>query len=279
MKTSLSTPQIKSIEAKILNISRTTGRSSMETRTLFLLERAVARILLDSLLQDHLVFKGGYVALRIYQSTRFTSDIDAVIKGLSPEEAIQRIKNAVDHDMGDGAWFVWEGEDTLQTQGEYGGRRLTFRAGIGDIPAKLKNALIVNIDLGIGDPVTPGPFKTETTCTLGEGSLSWQVYPIETMLAEKIHALVVLGDNNSRSKDVYDIDLFWPQANIENLRLALEATFNFRGDRVPKSFADTIRSIDTTLLKRGWVTATLSLKERPKFESVMESLLEKIGQI
>lgn len=279
MKTSLSIPQIKSIEAKILNISRATGRSSMETRTLFLLERAVARMLLDSLLQDHLIFKGGYVALRIYQSPRFTSDIDAVIKGLPSEEAIQRIKNAIDRDMGDGAWFVWEGEDTLQTQGEYGGRRLTFRAGIGEIPTKLKNALIVNIDLGIGDPVTPGPFKAETTCTLGEGSLSWQVYPIETMLAEKIHALIVLGDNNSRSKDVYDIDLFWSQANINSLRLALEATFNFRGDSIPQSFADTIRSIDTTLLKKGWVTATLSLKERPKFESVMESLLEKIGQI
>lgn len=279
MKTSLSTPQIKSIEAKILNISRATGRSSMETRTLFLLERAVARMLLDTWLQNHLVFKGGYVALRIYQSPRFTSDIDAVIEGLPSEEAIQRIKGAVDRDMGDGAWFVWEGEDTLQTQGEYGGRRLTFRAGIGEMPSKIKNALIVNIDLGIGDPVTPGPFKTETTCTLGEGSLSWQVYPIETMLAEKIHALVVLGDTNSRSKDVYDIDLFWPQANIDNLRLALKATFKFRGDSVPQSFADTIRSIDTTLLKKGWVTATLSLKERPKFESVMESLVEKIGQI
>lgn len=67
----------------------------MEARTLFLLERATARMLMDSMLQQHLIFKGGYVALRVYQSPRFTSDIDAIIKGIPPEDAIQRIKNSV----------------------------------------------------------------------------------------------------------------------------------------------------------------------------------------
>lgn len=279
MKTSLSIPQIKSIESKILNVARATGRSSMETRILFLLERATARMLLDQVLQQHLIFKGGYVALRVYKSPRFTSDIDAVIKGFSPEEAVQRIKVSIDKDIGDGAWFTWEGEDSLQTQGEYGGRRLRFRAGIGELPAKIKTALVVGIDIGIGDPVTPAANQVQTSYTIGEGSLSWQVYPIETMLAEKIHALIILGDNNSRSKDVYDIDLFWKHANIEDLRAALKATFTFRRADLPESFESRVRTIDTTTLKKGWANAILSLKERPRFEDVFESLILKMSTL
>lgn len=279
MKNPLSAPEIKAIESKLLKVSRATGRSSMETRILFLLERAAARMLLDSLLQQHLIFKGGYVALRVYDSPRFTSDLDAVIKGLPPEEAIQRIRTALGSDLGDGAWFSWDREDTLQTQGEYGGRRLRFRAGIGDQPAKIKNALIVGVDLGIGDPVTPAAYQAQTFYTIGEGSLSWQVYPVETMLAEKIHALVMLGDKNSRSKDVYDIDLFWQKAKIDDLRSALKATFAFRKDDIPVSFGQRVREIDPTMLKKGWASAVLSLKGRPQFEDVLESLISKLSTL
>ncbi len=279
MKTSLSLPQIKSIESKILNVARQTGRSPMETRILFLLERATARMLLDPILQRHLVFKGGYVAVRVYKSPRFTSDIDAVITGIPSDEAIRRIKTNIDQDIGDGAWFSWEGEENIKAQGEYGGQRIRFRAGIGDPPAKLKNALLVNIDIGIGDPITPAAQYMQTTYTIGEGSLSWQVYPIETMLAEKLHAVITLGDNNSRSKDIYDIDLFWHQADLEVLRAALEATFAFRGDNIPVSFEEKIRTIDTTILKRGWTNAILSLKERPEFEKVFESVIEKVSAL
>ena len=275
MKIKQSDAQIRAIESKIKKIAIDQGRSPMEARTLFLLERAAARMVLDPELYEHLIFKGGYVALRVYQSPRFTSDIDALIQGLPIDEAIRRIRAALDEDIRDGAWFSWMGQETLKTQGAYGGIRLDFRAGVGDPPSVMKKAQRINIDLGIGDPVTPGPRRVETGFEIGEGALSWQVYPIETILAEKLHALITLGSRNSRSKDVYDIDLFWRGVDIHSLRNALEKTFAHRNDPLPTSIAEKLKEIDSRVLKRGWDSAIASIKNAPTFESTFNSLLKK----
>ncbi|MBI3901121.1 MAG: nucleotidyl transferase AbiEii/AbiGii toxin family protein, partial [Chlamydiia bacterium] len=42
--------------------------------------------------------------------------------------------------------------------------------------------------------------------------LSWSIYPIETIIAEKLHALINRGHLNSRSKDVFDLVAFLPTA-------------------------------------------------------------------
>jgi hypothetical protein len=119
---------------------------------------------------------------------------------------------------------------------------------------------LIHIDLGIGDPVTPAPRLISTSFTIGEGSLTWQVYPVETILAEKLHAMVILGDRNSRAKDVYDVQLFLPQANPTMLREAIKATFTFRGDQLPATIWEALASIDTSVLKRGWATAVATTK-------------------
>jgi hypothetical protein len=50
----------------------------------------------------------------------------------------------------------------LTTQGEYGGIRHIYRAGIVEILKNLKKAQVVHFDLGIGAPVTPGPLQADT---------------------------------------------------------------------------------------------------------------------
>jgi len=53
--------------------------------------------------------------------------------------------------------------------------------------------------LEVGDPVTPGPQKEQTpSLPSGNDEISWSVYPIETICAEKLHALISSGDENSR---------------------------------------------------------------------------------
>lgn len=73
--------QIRSLQAKIDALAKKEGRSSMQTLTLFLLERATARLLADLFLHKNITFKGGYVGLRVYSSPRFTTDLDAVLSG------------------------------------------------------------------------------------------------------------------------------------------------------------------------------------------------------
>lgn len=277
--TNLNPAQIKSIEARLLSLAREHGRSPMDQRILFLLERALARLVLDSDLHKGLIFKGGFVGMRVYGSERFTTDIDAALNGISSERAIEKIKKAMPGDLSDGAWFRFEREEETAGQGEYGGLSLKFRGGLGEPPAKLEKALRIGIDLGIGDPVTPGAIQKQTLQSIGEGIISWSVYPVETMIAEKLHALLFLGSGNSRSKDIYDMNLFWDRADPVALRQAIERTFAYRNFPVPSSISEAMSAIDTTILKKGWASATSSVSGNPGFDEIVFSLIHKAKRI
>jgi hypothetical protein len=70
-------------------------------------------------------------------------------------------------DLGDHVWFDFEQEVHLLTQNEYGGVRLQFRSGLGTPPEDKRRAQIINLDIGTGDPVTPGAQDETTPMTLG----------------------------------------------------------------------------------------------------------------
>ena len=107
----ISKAQIQSIQAKLNSIAKQRGSTLQQMLTLFLLERTAARLLADPYLQNNLIFKGGYVGVRVYNSPRYTTDLDAVVRGMAPKDAIDRIKTAMDVDTGDGAWFRHPGLD------------------------------------------------------------------------------------------------------------------------------------------------------------------------
>ena len=168
---------------------------------------------------------------------------------------------------------------SLKTQGEYGGIRQVFRAGIGEIPQNTKRSQIIHFDLGAGDPIIPQPVTVNMSELIGGKKLSWFIYTIETMIAEKIHALVDRGEGSSRSKDIFDLVHFLPKANRHLLKKALRACFNYRGTKLPEDLADFISRIDVTLLKRGWPSAVSGMKQAPVFEDNFKILLKELRKI
>lgn len=104
--------------------------------TEFLLERLTARLISDPDLEKRLVFKGGYVSLRVYDSPRYTIDLDALLRSGSLQELSKTAKVAAESDLDDGVWFRLEKTVDLETQGDYGGLRLVLRCGIGEILKK-----------------------------------------------------------------------------------------------------------------------------------------------
>ena len=164
----VSNAQIQSIQTKINILAKERGVLANQLMTIFLLERAAARLMADDQLQKNLIFKGGYVGVRVYNSPRYTTDLDAVVRGMSKDEATQKIKVAMPIDGGDGVWFQFESAGALKAQGDYGGIGLVFRGGLGNPPPKITKAQLINIDLGIGDTVTPSP---PTLPTHGSNSL------------------------------------------------------------------------------------------------------------
>lgn len=269
-----------SVRQKITDLATRLDVPFQNIQTAFMIERLVARLVADKTLAKHLVFKGGFVGLRVYNSERYTIDLDALLVKANIEFTLALTKESAEADLNDGVWFKFEDQMDLATQGEYGGVRQTYRAGIGEVLTNLSKAQTIHFDLGIGDPITPGPQKIEMPSLLPKGKeISWSIYPIETICAEKIHALVTHGNINSRSKDVHDLSVFLPKADAAFLGEALKKCFAFRETEIPESFSKTIKIINTTSLQRGWLTATATVPTERDFKDVFDDIVKSMAHL
>jgi predicted nucleotidyltransferase component of viral defense system len=269
----------ESIRQKLTTMSKKLEAKYRDVETVFLIERLVARLIADKKLADRLVFKGGFVGLKVYESPRYTVDLDALLVKSNIDQTLEQVKKQAEHDLDDGVWFRFETQVDLATQGEYGGIRHVYRAGIGEVLKNIKKAQIINFDLGIGDPITPGPQKVEVNTLIGQESMSWSVYPIETICAEKLHALISHGDQNSRSKDVHDLAVFLPKADPKTLKKAIKNCFEFRETEIPQHFLNEVKKLNTSRLQKGWLSAVASVPSAGSFEQAFNKMLKAIKEI
>lgn len=94
----------------------------------------------------------------------------------------------------------------------------------------------VQIDIGFGDAVVPGPDEIHYPVILGEmPGPHLHVYPRYTVVAEKLEALTSLGMLNSRMKDYFDLWILAKHADFDGqiLSRAVAATFECRRTAVP----------------------------------------------
>lgn len=83
--------------------------------------------------------------------------------------------------------------------------------------AKIK----IQIDIGYGDAVTPGPIDAHYPVLLSDlPAPKIRTYPIYTVIAEKLHAIALLGMANSRLKDYLDLYVLLNNEQIDNQILA-----------------------------------------------------------
>jgi hypothetical protein len=119
--------------------------------------------------------------------------------------------------------------EEIREEGVYQGVRIRLRAHLG------KAVIPVQVDVGFGDPVTPGPVDLEYPSLLGQACPKLRGYPAETVIAEKFESMVSLGMKNTRMKDFYDL---WHIAKArgfkgEVLQQAVASTFGARGTPMP----------------------------------------------
>lgn len=81
----------------------------------------------------------------------------------------------------------------------------------------------MQIDIGLGDTITPRPVKTSFPTIPNRPVPSVFAYPKETVVAEKFEAMVKLGIANSRMKDFHDVRALSQLFPFDGLVLA-EAT-------------------------------------------------------
>jgi hypothetical protein len=196
------------------------------------------------------------------------------------DSTLELTKQKAESDIGDSVWFRFESQINLTTQGQYGGIRQVYRAGIGEILPDIKRAQIVHFDLGTGDPVTPGPQKAETPSLFPQNkNISWSVYPVETIIAEKLHALISHGDANSRSKDIHDLAVFLPKADAETLGTALQRCFEFRKTELPEKVSAEIKKINIHRLEQGWANSVSTVANAPEFKIAFDAVVKNMARL
>lgn len=107
------------------------------------------------------------------------------------------------------------------------------------IGAKLDDARCkTQIDIGYGDAVTPGPVQATYPTLLDDlPAPQLRTYPIYSVVAEKFHAIALLGMVNTRVKDYFDLYVIFSKENLnpKTLAQALKATFARREMEFPAS--------------------------------------------
>lgn len=178
---------------------------------------------------DHFIFKGGLLLSNMFGiSQRTTVDMDFLVKDYSlSEDSVKRlVENAIESKIIPEVTCTVQSLEPIREDNIYGGYRVKLQCNFENIRQ------MVMIDISAGDPITPGPITYLYNPLYSSNVISITSYNLETILAEKLHAVMTLGIANSRSKDFYDIHFLWQQRNhnLDNKTVieAIKQTFLYR---------------------------------------------------
>lgn len=214
-----------------LRTTSTTGADFARRRQLLVFDRFLARVV--QIFGNAVLLKGGLVLELRLDRARATKDVDLRLVG-SPDAVRASLQQAGRRDLGD--FMAFEvgrdpGQPTIQNDGmQYEGLR--FRAEC-RLAGKLYGQPF-GVDVAFGDPIVGEPEIITTDDVLAFAGISppeLRVYPIESHIAEKLHAYTMPRLRpNTRVKDLPDIALLASVRPLqaERLRVALSTTFEFR---------------------------------------------------
>ena len=222
-----------SVRQRILYRAKSDRRPFNELLQYYAMERFLYR-LSQSAHADRFILKGALM-LRVWRSPelRPTMDIDMLGRTSNKEaDIIAQIRDILSMDVeADGLVFD---ADSIQAEritedADYEGIRIRFRGALDSARINMQ------VDIGFGDVVYPGPEESELPTMLDSPAPRLLCYSRESSIAEKFEAMVKLGVLNSRMKDFYDIWLLSRQFDFDGAKLskAIRLTFERRGTALP----------------------------------------------
>jgi hypothetical protein len=221
-----------SVRDRLLNLARQRGVDFQLLLIRYVLERLLYRIGISEYREDF-VLKGAMLhAVWLEDPFRNTRDLDLHARGSEDAgritEAFRTIFAADVPD--DGVTFDASAlrAEPIRENVAYGGIRFTTSAALGGARVPIR------IDVGFGDAITPEADIVEYPALLDFPKPHLLIYPRETVVAEKFHAMVALGLTNSRMKDFHDVAV-------------LAANFDFNGEAVASALAATFKRRNTPL--------------------------------
>ena len=223
-----------SIRQRLQNRAREHGEDFQRTLTHYAIERLLYR-LGRSEYRSRFTLKGAML-YHVWGRTapRNTKDLDLLGRGDCSVAALTHVfRDLAREPIDDADGVVFHADsvaaEQIAEQAEYEG--VCVR-----ILAELDSARIrVQVDVGVGDAIFPPPTITQYPTMIDLPAPEIPMYPREAVIAEKFHAITVLGLSNSRMKDFYDL---WFLAqhfpfDCATLAQAVRTTFDRRNSTIP----------------------------------------------
>ena len=119
--------------------------------------------------------------------------------------------------------------EPIREDQEYGGNRVKLRVQLG------RARIDLQVNVGFGDAITPKEETVEYPTLLSKDPLVLRACPRNTVVAEKLEAMVKLGIANSRMKDFFDVAFLARTFPFSGpvLKDAISATFRRRRTVIP----------------------------------------------
>lgn len=231
----MSTGKAASIHARLLNRAKERGEDFNLVLTRYALERFLYRLSLVPPAREAYWLKGALLFdLWFDVPHRPTRDADFLGFGPADTEVLAAtIREICAVEVDDGMQYdpASVSIEEIREEARYGGLRVQLMGKLGNARCP------VQLDVGYGDAVTPGPEEVVYPTLLDDQPPPrLHVYPRATVVAEKLEAIVSLGMANSRMKDYFDLRALAHEGALDagQLTEAIAATFARRQTPLPE---------------------------------------------
>lgn len=226
------------VHARLKNLSKERRLDMTALLRRYVQERLLYRLSVSDEAENFCV-KGG-ILLSYYNDgdlLRPTEDID--FNGFAEGADIETLKRALANVLAsevedDGVKFLM---DTMKVEKDRTG---LIPGGKVSLKASVHTAKVdIRVDVGFGNPINPEVRRITMPTILGSivPQPSVLAYPLETVIAEKVHAMAQFGEDNTRLKDYFDI---WMLAGMhsfegEAMTMAVAQTFAAQNREIPQA--------------------------------------------
>jgi hypothetical protein len=220
-----------SVAARLLNRAKQAGDDYQTLLASYCLERFLYRLGASSV-RNRFVLKGAML-LRLWsdQPYRATCDLDLLRRGDASFEAIRDDIRTICVTPVEPDAVVFDADavriEAIRAEDEYAGTRAILPSRCGTARLRLQ------IDMGVGDSVWPAPRPCTYPVLLDFPAPEVLAYPREAVVAEKLEAMVVLGDRNSRIKDFFDLHHLASRFEFDRVTLVESVRRTFAKRRTP----------------------------------------------
>lgn len=222
-----------SIRTRLLTVSKESGEEFNYTLTRYAIERLLVR-LAASTHAGGFILKGAML-FRVWSTIahRTTKDLDLLGSGAPHLDRLAKVFAEICAVVVDDDGMRYDPATVqasrIKEDADYEGVRVTLRAMLGTARIELQ------VDVGFGDAITPAPVEIVFPTLLPMSAPRLLAYPKETVVAEKLNAMVDRGMANSRMKDFFDLSFLARTTAFDGntLARAIGATFARRKTPLP----------------------------------------------